>query len=267
MALIQVDFKSLSLQRRVRINVVLPADLEAEGTQTPYQTLYLLHGIFGDANSWLLNSNVARYAEEKNLCLVMPDGENGFYLDHPDRLNLYSTYVGQELVRITRRMFPLSARREDTFIGGFSMGGYGALRTGLRYPDTFGAICALSSALILDSYVRGQAAGPTSDSYLQAMFGSGDVLHSDLNPIWLVRQILAQGRAAPRLYLSCGEQDFLLDANRQFHEELTALAVPHTFSTCPGRHDWDFWDRECAFLIRSWLPTAAERRDAAEEIR
>lgn len=267
MALIQVDFKSRSLQRRVRINVVLPADLEAEGTRTPYQTLYLLHGIYGDANSWLMNSNVARYAEGKNLCLVMPDGENGFYIDHPDYYNLFSTYVGQELVSITRRMFPLSSRREDTVIGGFSMGGYGALRTGLKYADTFGAICALSSALILDQYAKGPVKGPASGDYLRAMFGQGDVLQSDLNPIWLVRQLLLAGRGVPRLYLACGEQDFLLEANRQFHRELAALAVPHTFSTSPGRHDWDFWDRECAFVIRSWLPTAQESQAAAEEIR
>lgn len=265
MALLQVDFKSSSLQRRVRINVILP--VETRESPAPFQTLYLLHGIFGDANSWLLNSGVARYAEEKQLCLVMPDGENGFYIDHPDYYNLFSTYVGQELVQVTRRMFPLSDRREGTFIGGFSMGGYGALRTGLKYPDTFGAICALSSALVLDQYAKGGDHGPANGAYMRAMFGDGDVLHSDLNPVWLVRSLLEQGKPLPQLYLACGEQDFLLDANRQLDLELTALGIGHTFRTSEGAHDWDFWDQECRYLIRSWLPTGAACQSAAEEIR
>ncbi|MBR1710896.1 MAG: acetylesterase [Clostridia bacterium] len=271
MALIQADFKSNALQRRVRINVVLPVDKDAHESWPdrqgkPFKTLYLLHGIYGNANSWLTNSNVVRYAEEKNLCVIMPDGENGFYIDHPHYYNNFSTYVGKELVTLTRQMFPLSAKREDTYIGGFSMGGYGALRTGLLYPETFGIICGLSNGLILDSYVNGKRSGPTSDEYMKAIFREPDLLNSDLNPIWLVRQLLDRNVNIPEIYLSCGEQDFLLADNQKFDHELTALGVPHTFMTSEGRHDWDFWDKELKFLIRNWLPTEDVTRIASEEI-
>ncbi len=272
MALLQVDFKANSLQRRVRINVVLPVDKDAhESWQDhrgkPYKTLYLLHGIYGDANSWLCNSNVVRYAEEKNLCVVMPDGENGFYLDHPEYYNCYSKYVGDELVDITRRMFPLSTRREDTFLCGFSMGGYGALRTGFRFHDTFGVICGLSNALILENYVRGAKNDVANADYMKAIFGEGDLLHSDLNPIHQVETLLKDGKSIPEIYISCGEQDFLIEENRKFDQALTDLGVDHTFRTSPGKHDWDFWDKEVQYLIRSWLPTEQESALAAEEIR
>ena len=272
MALLQVDFKANALQRRVRINVVLPVDKDAHESWAdhrgiPYKTLYLLHGIYGDANSWLTNSNVVRYAEEKNLVVVMPDGENGFYLDHPDYMNCFSQYVGQELVDVTRRMFPLSDKREDTMIGGFSMGGYGALRTGLKFSDTFGVIAGLSSALILESHANQQQTGPATSAYMDAMFGKGDVVNSDLNPAFLIRKLVEEKAALPMLYLGCGAQDFLISANEAFDALLTQLHVPHTFRVTDGRHDWDFWEKEIKYLIREWLPTENIQHASAEEIR
>lgn len=86
--------------------------------------------------------------------MVMPSGDNAFYVDQPKGHNNYGEYIGQELVRLTRKMFPLSRKREDTFIGGLSMGGYGALRNGLKYSDTFGAVIALSGAHEWDFWDR-----------------------------------------------------------------------------------------------------------------
>ena len=88
-----------------------------------------------------------RFSAEYGVAVIIPDGENSFYTDHPERCALFSSYVGDELVRVTRRMLPcLSTRREDTWIGGISMGGYGALINGLRYSDTFSKIGMLSPA-------------------------------------------------------------------------------------------------------------------------
>ena len=152
MAFLQVDYKSKQLGRKTRFNVFLPADTDPAGRKgAPWKTLYLLHGIYGDCTSWVTSSCVQRYAEDRNLCVVMPDGENGFYLDHPDYMNRFAGWIGEELVEAARGMFPLSEKREDTWIGGLSMGGYGALRTGLKYADTFGGIAAFSSALILSA--------------------------------------------------------------------------------------------------------------------
>ena len=83
MAFLQIDLKSKALGRKVHLNVFLPVDVDNK-KPAPYKTLYLLHGIFGNSSSWVTSSCVQRYAEDKGICVVMPDGENGFYIDHPD---------------------------------------------------------------------------------------------------------------------------------------------------------------------------------------
>ncbi|MBQ6528259.1 MAG: acetylesterase [Clostridia bacterium] len=254
MAFLQIDLKAKALGRKAHLNVFLPTDVDNK-QPGPYKTLYLLHGIFGNSSSWVTSSCVQRYAEMKNLCVVMPDGENGFYIDHPDYMNNFSRYIGEELVSATREMLPLSAKREDTLLGGFSMGGYGALYNGMKYADTFGTVIAFSSALILEDVQNRTSDGPAAnEGYMKAMFG--DLQHlvgSELDPLQLIRQRLAAGKDIPKLYLSCGEQDGLLKANEKFRKALTELGVEHTWRTTPGGHDWDFWEQEIRHVILEWM--------------
>ncbi len=158
MAILHCNFFSKALMRPVPITVVLPTDKRVgpQGTPPagPFKTLYLLHGIFGDETDWVCGTRAQAWATERNLALVMPAGENSFYVDHPNASRNYGQFIGEELVEFTRRTFPLSSKREDTFIGGLSMGGFGAIVNGLKHPETFGAVCALSSALILDSMLE-----------------------------------------------------------------------------------------------------------------
>lgn len=127
MAFIQMNFFSQSLMRQVPVNIILPMDkLPAPGVpvreEKPYKTLYLLHGIFGNYTDWVNGTRIQRYAEEHDLVVVMPSGDNSFYVDQPKSNNLYGEFVGRELVEFTRKMFPLSHKREDTFIGGILYG-------------------------------------------------------------------------------------------------------------------------------------------------
>ena len=256
MALFQADYKSKSLGRKVHFNVILPTDME-EKSHAPYPTLYLLHGIFGDSSSWLTGSCVQRYAEQEHVCVVMPDGENGFYIDHPDYMNRFSTWIGEELVQATREIFPLSRKREDTWLGGFSMGGYGALRNGLKYADTFGRIIAFSGALILEGLQsRASQEGPAANtSYIRAMFGDPEqALASDLNPAWILRQLKHAGKTIPMMYISCGEQDGLYEANVQFTRLMDQLEISYTWRSTPGGHDWDFWEQEIRHVLLEWKP-------------
>ena len=140
-------------------------------------------------------------------------------------------------------------------LGGFSMGGYGALYNGLKYADTFGTVIAFSAALILESVQNRTSDGPAAnDGYMKAMFG--DLQHlvgSDLDPLHLAEVRKASGKPMPKLYLSCGEQDGLLDANIRFKDGLTRLGVDYTFRTTPGGHDWDFWEQEIRHVILDWM--------------
>ncbi len=264
MAFIQMNFLSKSLMRQVPVNVILPVDkLTFPGMPVredkPYKTLYLLHGVFGNYTDWVVGSRIARYAEENDLVVVMPSGDNAFYVDQAAANNFYGEFIGKELVEITRKMFPLSHKREDTFIGGLSMGGFGALRNGLKYADTFGYIVSLSGAMILDDMPARTNDVPLfieSRAYAESCFGDLDkLLNSDRNPKYLVEQLKQQGKEIPRVYMACGEQDFLLEANKQMKTFLEESGVDVTFVTGPGAHEWDFWDTYIRKAICDFLPT------------
>lgn len=262
MALIQVNLMSQSLMRTVPVNVILPVDKMPSPGQPrredrPYKTLYLLHGIFGSYIDWVTGTRIQRYAEAHNLCVVMPSGDNAFYVDQPAANNYYGEFVGRELVELTRRMFPLSRRREDTFIGGLSMGGYGALRNGLKYSETFGCVVGLSTACHLEqmaSLTEDKSHLTQSRSYVQACFGDlSQLLQSDKSPKYLAKQMKAQGKAFPKIYMACGDRDGLLPVNREMVSYLREQGAEVTFEVGPGGHEWDFWD---AYIKRAieWLP-------------
>ncbi len=262
MAFLQVTLFSESLMRTVPVNVILPADKmtfpgQPERPEKPYPTLYLLHGVFGSCIDWLSGTRIQRFAEEKDLAVVMPSGDNAFYVNQPKGHNLYGQFIGQELVKLTRKMFPLSRRREDTFIGGPSMGGYGALRNGLKYSDTFGAVIVLSGALHLE-----EMAGRTKEtpfflegkSYAEACFGDLSKLpDSDMNPKRLVRDLVLSGKSLPAVYMACGDSDSLLSVNQDMAGFLKTNGADVTFEQGPGAHEWDFWDRYIKKAI-DWLP-------------
>ena len=262
MALLEVTLFSQALMRTVPVNVILPADKmtfpgQPERPEKPFPTLYLLHGVFGSCIDWVSGTRIQRFAEENDLAVVMPSGDNAFYVDQPKAHNNYGEFIGQDLVRLTRRMFPLSRKREDTFIGGLSMGGYGALRNGLKYSDTFGAIVALSGALILEEVAARTEEAPFflgSKSYGEACFGDlTKLLDSDMNPRYIVRELKKAGRPIPSVYMACGVSDNLLDVNRDMAAFLKENGVNVTFEEGPGSHEWDFWDRYIKKAI-DWLP-------------
>ena len=263
MAFIQMNLLSKTLMRTVPVNVILPVDkMIFPGMPVredkPYKTLYLLHGVFGNYTDWVCGSRIQRYAEENDLVVIMPSGDNAFYVDQPAGNNFYGEFIGKELVEVTRKMFPLSHKREDTFIGGLSMGGFGALRNGLKYSDTFGYIVSLSGALHLEEMASRTKDAPffiESKSYAEACFGDlSKVLESDKNPRWLVKHLKAEKKDLPKIYMACGDEDHLLPVNKDMAKFLKEQGADVTFEIGPGNHEWDFWD---AYIKKSidWLPT------------
>lgn len=129
--------------RTVPFTAVLPNDGafseygEPDFVTGEMKTLYLLHGYTGDETDYLANTCIRELSKKYGIAVIMPDGDNSFYLDHPAEKRYFGKYIGEELVEYTRRLFHLSDKREDTYIGGLSMGGYGAMRNGLKYAHTF----------------------------------------------------------------------------------------------------------------------------------
>ena len=259
MALIQVNFVSKSLMRTVPIQVILPVDKFSLSDkplreEKPFKTLYLLHGIFGNYTDWVTNTRIQKWAEAKNLAVVMPSGDNAFYVDNPDSGNLYGEFIGKELVEITRRRFPLSRKREDTFIAGLSMGGYGAVHNGLKYHATFSHIATLSGALhlfepdMLDELVKNN----------RFLGDAETAARSDKNPSVLLQQIRELRETDPtvefpKIYQTCGTEDFLFAANVRYRKLFEEAGVEVTWDQRPGKHDWDYWDETIQDVL-AWLP-------------
>lgn len=262
MALAQMSFYSNSLCRAVSFMILLPNDVsvEAKNQNEHYmracKSLYLLHGYNGSNLDWLTNSLINELSAKYNLAVILPSGENSFYLDAKGTGKAFGQYVGEELVHYTRNVFGLSAAREDTFIGGFSMGGFGALRNALKYPDTFGKVFALSSALIIHkikNMKEGAQDGIADYDYYHSVFGDLTNLEtSENNPEHLIRRLLKIGKPIPQIYMSCGAEDFLVEENRIFKSFLDAQGVPVTYIEGTGVHDWYYWNQYLEPSIK-WL--------------
>lgn len=265
MAYIQMTFAADTLKRWTEIDVILPVEGGGPADQKPerFPALYLLHGFSGSSKDWLTYSNIRRYAEKHNIAVVMPSGENAFYVDN-EELGLYHGAFIQELVEFTRKVFPLSKERKDTFIGGLSMGGFGALRNGMFYSDIFSKVISLSGAFIIEDIVgaeEGSRIGPESYGYYRRVFGELDhVAETDRNPILCAEKAAERGNA-PKVLMACGTEDFLLENNRHVREALEAMGIDTAYFEGPGAHEWTFWDQWIAKGM-DWLAS-----EEGEEIR
>ena len=255
MVLFRGDVKCKSLQRRTSISVILPSDnihflQDAEEiVPKPYRTLYLLHGLYGSDDIFLANTSIQKFAEDNGIAVVIPCGENSFYVDNPNAHAYYGEYVGQELVDITRNIFPLSDKREDTFIAGFSMGGYGAIRNGLKYSQNFSKIGMISAALITDDivdYVSDDNVLRSRDFY-ESIFGELNQLKgSDMDP----KHLIETADDIPDIFMACGNDDFLHDKNVDFYQFLKSKDIDVEFVEAPGEHTWEFSEKYIKEFIK-----------------
>jgi len=255
MSLMKCKFYSKCLQNYVDVNVYLPsvnfftalsAPLEELYEPRTYPALYLLHGMMDDYDGWLRFSNVESYAEEHQVAVIMPDGQNGYWVNAEHGLAYYD-FVEHELQMWAETTFPLRRGREDRYIAGLSMGGYGALRHGLANPQKYAAIGCFSGTvdlLTLDKPLRDINLIVDWDS----VFGGIDKIEGSSNDIHVlvrraVDECLQAGVELPRLYVGSGDEDpFVLDMSRDFGAEARELGYDVRYEEKPGGHLWNVWD-------------------------
>ena len=265
MAKFTTNFSSEALKRPITIDVVLPTDHEVMANlpmpekNRPYKTLYMLEGVTGNYSGPVNYSSIMPLAEDYNLAIVTIGGENKWWGnsvitgDHFGKMIL-------DVVNFTRRAFNLSRKREDTYIGGFSMGGYGAFVNGFRNPELFSRIVALDSALnkapILESVNE-----PTWDLYYrrhyEAMFGYENIAsyeNSDNDYEFLAAEIAKLGaEKMPKIFMGCGAQDQLYEPNIAFREYLLGLGYDVTWEEYEGKHSWYSFNKGIDAAVK-WLP-------------
>ncbi|MBO4925171.1 MAG: esterase [Clostridia bacterium] len=259
MAYFRIEYYSAALRRQTSFEMLIPNDVrkDIQRPENPYEkrsmkTLFLLHGYTGKAGNWV----PVHLTEKYNFAIVMPSAENSFYLDGEATGRAYETMVAKELVSYMRKTFGLAKRAEDTFIAGMSMGGFGALHTGLAHPNVFGKIGALSSALIVHEIAQmkpGQGNTVANYEYYRECFGEpSTVLRRRCNPEVLALRLKKTAKRIPEIYMCCGTEDFLLENNREFHRFLTDAGIEHIYREGPGRHDMVFWDEHIVKIV-DWM--------------
>ena len=250
MSHINVEFFSNSLVRPVAFEMFIPNDFRVDVPRqhNPYydrncKTVFVLHGYTGWGKGW---GNLYELAEKYNFALIFPSGENSFYLDSEATAGKYGTFIGVELIEYIKKTFGLCCSREDTFISGLSMGGFGALHVGLSYPDTFDKIIALSSALIvhgISGMKSGEDNGAANYAYYRHFFGDlENLVESEKNPETLITKLIQQGKELPSIFMACGTEDILLTENRRFHNFLTKNNISVEYFESNGGHEMKFWD-------------------------
>jgi putative tributyrin esterase len=234
MAFCELRFFSNSLAKQTAASVLLP---EA-GIPGPYATFYLLHGLSDDHTIWTRRTSVERYAAGLPLIVVMPDGGRGFYTDAKAGMALEAAIV-QDLIPYVDALFHTRAERSGRCIGGLSMGGYGAAKLALKYPELFCSAVSHSGALGIARHPLGADRGDAFADEMRRIFGENPA--GGENDLYALSERLAPEQR-PALRIDCGTEDFLLDVNRAFHAHLQKIGYTHEYEEFPGAHDWAYWD-------------------------
>ena len=257
----RMEFHAQTIMQHANFAFVLPNDVEMAEVKDPRhydrptKSLILLHGLTGTDTDWLYGGVAQEMAIQYNLAVFMPTAGNFFYLDRGYRGGNWGAYVGEELPDYIRKVFGYCDRREDTIIGGLSMGGYGTLHTALNYPERFSAAIALSSALRIHAIAAGMQDGVMPPAMFRDVFGDPDaLLNSDRDPEWQYKRLKAAGKAIPSIYLAIGTEDSLYGVNQEFRQFLTEQQADFRYEDGPGGHNWTFWneylDKGLAWVLR-----------------
>ncbi|MFH0920610.1 MAG: alpha/beta hydrolase family protein [Fibrobacterota bacterium] len=256
MALLKCEIYSGALDMCTSVNVVLPQKITLLQRPEKYafRTLYLLHGHSDDQNAWTRNTSIERYAAQFNIAVVMPTVHRSWYADTAYGLR-YWTYVSEELPALMGSWFPLSRKRENTFVAGLSMGGYGAFKLALRNPEKFAAAASLSGAVDIlwpAKTVKTDMEKERNREFL-SIFGTVQGLRGSDNDLFaLASQRARKKTRLPRLYFHCGTEDFLYQDNVRFRQHLENLKLSHTYEEGPGEHEWGLWDRQIQRVLE-WM--------------
>ena len=251
------DLKLVSklMGRDMSYRVVLPPDYNSGSSR--YPVIYLLHGLTGNFANWTNNTKLTEYALNHRFIIVTPDGGNGWYTDSVSAPNdKYESYIIKELIPEIDKTYRTIAARDGRVIAGLSMGGYGSLKFGMKYPEMFTLIGSFSGALGATSWTE-KTAGAIGKS-MDAVFGTDMAGESrKSNDIFKMATELTpeKVKSLPYIYQSCGTEDFLIQNNRDFLKLLNDAKVPHEYREHPGVHDWVFWDDQ----VREFLDLADRR--------
>ena len=256
MILSEINFFSETLGLLSSMCVLLPQRTMAERKSkrsSGYRTLYLLHGRSDDHTAWQRYTSIERYVEGLNLVVVMPAVNLSYYNDMVHGLR-YWQFVSEEVPALVRDLYSLSAARKDNFVAGLSMGGYGAFKLALTYPERFAAAASLSGALDIQAIVdpHNERNDKARLAELRTIFGDLNKVAGSKHDLFTLARKVAKAPVRPRLYQCCGTEDYLYAENIRFRDGVRRLPLDLTYEEGPGEHNWAYWDKMIQAVL-AWM--------------
>lgn len=247
MAVMNIEYYSQVLDMEWGVNVLYPdASRVTEPESTDIPVLYLLHGMSGNQNSWLKRTNVERITRYTNLIVVMPNTSNGWYTDTQYGYSYYQA-IAEELPKVLKRFFPnMTDKREKSFIAGLSMGGYGSFKLALS-TNCFSHAASFSGALSFHNQSL-EDTGLASPAYWHGVFGDIEDWTSSL---YSLESLASKSDKKTKLWVWCGEEDFLYEANEFAVENLKNLGFDVTYTHSSGKHEWYYWEKQLENFLQT----------------
>ncbi len=248
----RVKMNSKILGGDVTYSVYLPADYAT--SQRAYPVTYLLHGYSGDDADWIQFGQIDRLADKAiaegkiaPMIIIMPDGNNDFYINNASGTVKYDDFFVNELIPTVEKTYRIKTDKTYRGICGLSMGGYGSMIMALKHPDLFSATAPLSAAFFEDNDIT-----KMDDNWYKVSIGpifGKDLkgkdrltpLHYANNIHTLIEKTNVDDLKKVRYYIDCGDDDFLINGNMAAHKALKDKGVPHEFRVKDGGHTWDYW--------------------------
>jgi len=246
-----LELNSKLLKRKVFFTVILPAEyLSPSASGRVFPVIYLLHGLSGHFDNWTGKTSLVKYFAGMNAIAVIPEGADGWYTDSATKADdKFESYIVEEVVPEVDHRYRTIREGRGRSIAGLSMGGYGAIKFGLKYPDMFSIVGSFSGAF--DAPLKTEKSDFLRPS-IASVFGADTSKTRAENDIFSLIRNASQERikSFPFIYLDCGTDDLFFTINREFDALLVEKKVPHEFRELPGKHDWEYWDRQIQEFLR-----------------
>ncbi len=257
MAHIRMDHNPVTIGMNLPVDIIVPDPGKMDGIPVAERkVLYLLHGLTGDASTWQRYSSIENYASTHGLVVVMPSAGRSFYTDLPSGQKYFS-YLTEELPLYLEDVFNLKPERENTFIAGNSMGGYGAVKAALLRPDLYSAAASFSGILSLE-FVNHFPDDPRIHEFSLIFGDMKKLAGSQYDPaVWLQAAASLADRdgqdAVPKLFISCGRQEDVYPLSGMFFTACNSLGLQAIYHEEDAEHDWYFWDRQIRWFLEEVL--------------
>lgn len=257
MAFLTFNFESRYLNGNTEIGMILPEcsrRMEAAEFYRPgkkYRVLWLLHGGRGDYSDWIRKSMIEVYACEHDLVVIMPSAMNSAYTDWPSfsvGYDMYGFFL-KELMKMVYSWFPVSDRREDNYIAGLFMGGWGAGKFAVNNPELFAGAAILSSTVRNYDFMFEEKSPEVCLQYGNLIRNSGglEAFHESLDYCTrgILQKTVEEGKKKnlPKLFIGYGDEDHHREEFEDFVDFCRKIKLPFELKIYSGYgHEWRMWD-------------------------